>query len=663
MHFESKNILFFLLAAVIPILVYFLQTKRAPVRTFDAIFFLVLEREKRSFRIKWSRILVLISRMLIVVFAVLVFAKPYVEVEGDPAHAEASDIAIVLDDSLSMALKVGNHTLFDIAKERAQRILSSLPPDVSVFVVLASKPVRVFPEKGAGWAKVSASRFISKLEPTSGRANLGQALEVATRLLLGSSGNKGQIVVISDFLVHAIADLTDVPSSAENEIIPVDVYQEDSSFTNIGVADVKVSQVSQSPTYSALLTVTLVNTGKHDSEPIVNATVGLYSDTKKVFCKQHETCKTEFLLPLEQGTETGIVKISDDALNLDNVRFFHTKSYQSNLIVLVDGAPNRFEPMDEVYFLKKALTLEGEKTGDFYVRVIRPEHLSSLSLANGRIVALLNVDYKSLSLEQKEAIEAYLSKGGRMFLSLGDNLLADESPIFFDLRLKNLVESSSLRIDKVSDEHSATKDFSHFHTGAAVKKVGILETKQDANVLIRLTGGLPLLSEITFSGKGKVMVLHTSVDADWNDLPFSPLYAPLMRSLFKYLVGDRGFRADKELLVGDIKHFDCEKCEDISIVTPDGKISRYDPNHGFSATMVPGVYVARNASGEVVERFVVNFDPEEARFERPKHIPFVGTARMASADKAQKGKKSLVPYFLVILLLMLGIEAYLGKEL
>ena len=74
MHFESKNLLVLVLVAFVPIVLHFFVTSRAPVRPFDAIFFLVLEHEKTSFRLKWSRILLLFSRILIVVFAVLLFA-------------------------------------------------------------------------------------------------------------------------------------------------------------------------------------------------------------------------------------------------------------------------------------------------------------------------------------------------------------------------------------------------------------------------------------------------------------------------------------------------------------------------------------------------------------------------------------------------------------
>jgi len=663
MHFESKNLLVLVLVAFVPIVLHFFVTSRAPVRPFDAIFFLVLEHEKTSFRLKWSRILLLFCRILIVVFAVLLFAKPYVEVEGQGAHAEVSDIAIVLDDSLSMALKVDGRTLFDMAKEKAETILFSLPPDVSVFVVLASKPVRVFPERGVGWAKASASRFISGHEPTFGRASLGEALSIAKEVLKKSQGKKKQIVVISDFLAHSLTDLVDVTDISGIEVIAEDVFKEGADFTNIGVVGAKITQITETPSYSALLSVTLVNTGGHNAEPVVTATLGLYSDTKKVSCVAKGRCEVEFLLPLERGVETGVVKLSDDALNLDNIRFFHTRSYQSNLIVLVDGAPNRFEPMDEVFFLRKALTVEGEKIGHFDVRVIRPEHLSSLSIASASVVALLNVDFHSLSLEQKEAVENYLSKGGAVFLSLGDNFYPDEKPFFTDLRLKDIVASSSFRIDRVSQEHIAIKGLSGVSTGAVIRKVGVLETKDEAVVLIRLLGGLPLLSEVAFSGGGKMVVLHTSVDADWNDLPFSPLYAPLMRSLFQYLAGDKGLSAKNELQVGDVKSLDCDKCDEISVVAPDGRTYRYDAKQGFVATTVPGVFVVRKTSGEVIERFVVNFDPEEDRFERPKHIPFMGVSKTASQDGAQKVRKSLVPYFLVVLLLLLGLEAYLGKEL
>ncbi len=67
--------------------------------------------------------------------------------------------------------------------------------------------------------------------------------------------------------------------------------------------------------------------------------------------------------------------------------------------------------------------------------------------------------------------------------------------------------------------------------------------------MIALANGEPLLLEQKV-GAGKVMLLTTSADRDWSDLPVKTVYLPLMQSLAQYLAGGKRGSLDGGIAVG-----------------------------------------------------------------------------------------------------------------
>ena len=64
-----------------------------------------------------------------------------------------------------------------------------------------------------------------------------------------------------------------------------------------------------------------------------------------------------------------------------------------------------------------------------------------------------------------------------------------------------------------------------------------------------LGNGDPLLLEQSV-GAGKVMLITTSADRDWTDLPLKTAYLPLLQSLTQYLAGGKRGRLDPGIVVG-----------------------------------------------------------------------------------------------------------------
>ena len=70
--------------------------------------------------------------------------------------------------------------------------------------------------------------------------------------------------------------------------------------------------------------------------------------------------------------------------------------------------------------------------------------------------------------------------------------------------------------------------------------------------MISLANGDPLLLEQR-TGAGKVMLLPSSADRDWTDLPVKTVYLPLRQSLTQYLAGGKRGILDGGIAVGATK--------------------------------------------------------------------------------------------------------------
>ena len=115
-----------LLAVGIPIIAHLLRRQKLPTQTLPTIAFLHRLHATRAARLRVVDMLLLILRALLVAGLVLVAAAPYRVVQPgslDRQHA----LAIVLDDSLSMAAMHEGKTLIERAADSSLDQARKLP--------------------------------------------------------------------------------------------------------------------------------------------------------------------------------------------------------------------------------------------------------------------------------------------------------------------------------------------------------------------------------------------------------------------------------------------------------------------------------------------------------------------------------------------------------
>lgn len=129
------------LAAAVPIIIHLLLKRRKPPMAWGAMRF-VLEAYRRTRRRSIERWLLLAARVLLLLVAGLVLARPIVGRVSGSAAGGPRTLYIILDDSIASQTRSGSDADLSISVERARRAIDALAPGDRAGVILASAPSR-----------------------------------------------------------------------------------------------------------------------------------------------------------------------------------------------------------------------------------------------------------------------------------------------------------------------------------------------------------------------------------------------------------------------------------------------------------------------------------------------------------------------------------------
>jgi hypothetical protein len=115
------------------------------------------------------------------------------------------------------------------------------------------------------------------------------------------------------------------------------------------------------------------------------------------------------------GWHSGSVEVVDPTMPLDNRRYFAVEVLDSVRVLAVDGAPSQVPRLDELFFLKAALTAASEGKGSLRLDAIGPAALADGDLGPYPLVILANVGAPTPAAVEK--LEAFVERGGACWSS------------------------------------------------------------------------------------------------------------------------------------------------------------------------------------------------------------------------------------------------------
>jgi hypothetical protein len=660
MHFLAPALLLGLAAAVLPFVIHRIGRRRArPVR-FAAMELLMRAEREVSARRRLRDALLLLARTAIAIALPLAFARPFTEVRSDlPAvTARSQSAVVVLDDSASMRRRVGGDALFESARGRARAIVEHLSADSEIGIVLASEgaPAPVA-ELSGDRARVLGA--LASLGPSARRADFAGALRRATQILTGSPRADHLIYVVTDLQASGWEEVTPTMFAAGPEVVILDP-SEGVPWDNRAVASLTAEAAPEEGAQGIAVVAEIAN---YAAEPARGLGITLRLDGAEVArgfvdVPAGGRAKKRFVHNVTggAGTHQAEVVIDHDAFTLDDRRACRVEASRGLRVLIVDGDPRTVRTEDETFFLEAALRAGGSS---FAVTTILTDDLAGRDLEAFGAVFLANVNRPTPAVAA--ALARYVEGGGGLFISVGDRVDTDawnqlgKAILPQPLGLKRSAAAppglhpegetvdlrQAERLAPIDRRHPLLSAFPAKGEGLASARFFqfmLLAPVSDAperRVVLRYETGGPALVEAEL-GRGRVLLLTTTVDREWTDLPIRPGFLPLVQEAARYLAGAPSGEAAADLTVGDKREIVVQGDDSrIEVIKPSGESRWLTPAaHAseararhvvlYTETDEPGLYRVRAArsDGAVTDRpdaaFIVALDARESN---PARLP------------------------------------------
>ena len=616
--------------ASIPLIIHLLNRERARRLVFSTIRFIQMSHQTNVQRHRLKRLLLLLMRILMLLLLGFAFARPFFA--QDPATAPelggVRNAVIILDTSYSMQYE----GVFERAKNEAIKRLDGLnSADAVALILSADKARQVLPIE----TEHSHIRtVIENAELTYYTTDYLDAIKTADEILKEISIGQKQIYLVGDL------QKTGWENFLETDRLSPDV---DIEFVNIGeeqpnnraITDINVPPVVLIEQKDTELVARVHN---FSTEKIEDLPVSLHIDdnkfdTIKLDIEAEDSTDAAFNLKIDLQSEsahTGWVEIENDALEVDNRYYFTVQSMQSIKVHCVNGERKRSDIDDETFFLTKALKNAGDEGApiDYTESVAFP---SEASLQRYDVLILANV--KQFSAAEAERLKSYVSSGGGLIITLGDQVDTGVYQQHFGATDNALLPCTLMQaigdpIGKPEFKVIASVDYRHpifvpfsnpnhgdFGKGRFYRFFQTAATA-DATAIASFDDGNPALLEKVY-GNGRVLCFTSTIDREWNDLPIHGVFLPFLHESIKYLALKQAGKVP-DYRVGDGLEYNGSQDgagKEVAVFDADGKETRMELNEQgnlfYGDTQKPGIYSVHR-SGEPNQYYVVNVDTAES---------------------------------------------------
>ncbi len=709
-----------LAAASIPVILHLRYRRTAVEIDFPSLKLLRLSTKRVARRKKVEELLLLIVRTLLLALLALALAKPFLKATGFLASRSNTAVAIVLDNSGSMATRVGGQKRLDLARARAESVVAGLTPGgaVKCGVFLSTDADDQEPGQTLTHRLEDVRTALAKAEPSLRQASLSGAVDRALDALAASGDPHCELYLITDMQAYGLREVVDQLRKRDRSqylyaaLVPVETGQP----KDLAVTDVTYSGRGLLVHTPLTVEATVRNQGDHACEENADLYVdGSRAASRMVSVGGRASATVSFPVSFESaGIKVAAIEVRDDDNPTNDRRVLALPIEEALRVLVIEGAGSTMEFQHASYYIVRALDPFGGEEGTV-TSGIRPlkmpeQALLTEDLAKYRCIFLLNPG--ALSLEALKRLKTYVREGGGLVVFPGQ--ATDGPRLTADLGLGVATEQAAegllparigTRFGKPSSERVPTEEekpearvvdiaFSHpvlapfkgldrmlftaieVNTGfeLAVPAGGSAET------LLMLDGQRPFLVGGPV-GAGEVFLFASAPTPDWTNLPVrsGSVFLPMMHTLCHYLAGRRTPRGS--LIVGHAILAPAAPQERKGLlVAPDNQEQPLVATAGAPLVADLGrTGVWRSVLGprpEDTQAYSVNFDAKEADAEQlafgevSEALQIVAVEVLIAEDiEALKSVlrriREGVPlwnFFLVLVLILAVVEVYLANR-
>jgi len=549
--FLNGLLLFGALGALVPLIIHLLERRRVPRLAFPSLRFLRELNRRQTRRLRWQRLLLLALRMLLVALVAFALARP--TLLGALASLFPEDapraVALLVDNSASMALQTESGSLREVALARAGAVLDQLGEQDEVF--LYAVETEAVDLGGGPLTPALARELLAGWPAREGAARPRAALAAAMADLATRPQPRREIYLISDFAA-ATLDTAALPPAGDLRAFALPVAGE--APPNAGLTDLRLPVRPVLPGQPFRLGVQAAARGAADVEPfpVELELEGEHRGSASLAPGPGLPAWRELQVSLTtEGPVAGLWRKKRDRYAPDDALPF-TLDVLPRLQVLLLTPPADAAPADAraagrlglAEHLARALDPYGGAQPDaLSLRLAaRPlERLGSGDLAGRNLVVLAGG--AELDATRAELLADFVAGGGGLIVCPDEAGLADLArhllPRLGGPRSLERVEGAEDRLGELDPEHPAFADFAEEHRrvlgGQPIWKV--FRTRPGARAVpARLESGRPALLAWPH-GQGRVRLFLFEAGPEGGELPYSSMFLPLVQELAQEAAG------------------------------------------------------------------------------------------------------------------------------
>lgn len=730
MSFAAPLFLMAALAGLIPLVLHMINRQKAPVLPFATLRFLKLSAERTRRRKYLHDAMLLALRVAALVLLAVALAQPAIRNLHALLGGNSCAAVIVLDNSASMAAVEPQRNRWDAALKASRQVLDQLQDGDRVGLLVTCGPPG--PEANRLFSNQDVVRqALDACQVSSERANLPVRLLQARKLLAGDDAANKEIYVITDLQAASwegsqAEHKTDLAETSQAPVILVDVFRD--AAPNLALRRVEVDSLVPAVGAPMQVTAEVFGAAAHTQQ----ARLEMYLDGERKSASPTLTVgpgaavQHAFSFALDRpGVHRGEVRLAgEDALALDNRRYFAVTADPTIPVAVVKAAAHEIPYLDDTFYLQRALNPAGgigppagEPAWAIRVTNLLADGLASQPLSGFAVVYCVNLPAPEPAAAER--LRDYVRAGGHLVWVCGDNV----DPRAYNAanaRLQGALLPAPLgEVRKTGDDRPdgwrlGWLDPRHAVLGPLAEPASVVQSvrvvkrvelagaaraaararaNSDLRVLARLDDGQPILVERRL-GAGTVLMWGATAHVDWTNLPVRPLFVPLVAGLTFHLAGAK--TAQSQVIAGAPLVAPLSptgkpaKGQPISIepapvevLRPSGDVWKSkDPASGgkvfrYVDTHETGTYLIRvpGAQRQLELAYAVNLDPAECepdrigredllrRFGLGKLIFCDDPDKLAGAIHQLREGQGLRDLFLIVVFAALIAESFVANRL
>ena len=323
MKFNNPEILFLLLLLLIPLFIHLFQLQKFQKIAFTNVKLLRLIEQQTRKSSKLKKILILLSRLLMLTCLIIAFSEPFY---SDKLNLEPSETIIYLDNSFSMQ-----------AKGEKGELLQNIKHDLVEFGQFFEHPISLITNNDS-YSDAMSSNLKNKFLDISNypkKKTISTILLQADNIRNGQSKNRKNIILISDFqVINGGVNMHELDTSNTYYF----VQYMPNNLKNISLDSVWVAEKNfQNIILRA--NITSYQTSVENLSISIFVNQELYGKTS-VSLDENATKEVEFSIPFLH-TINGKITLDDDLLSFDNKLHFAINKEDKTRVLSI-GEPEEF---------------------------------------------------------------------------------------------------------------------------------------------------------------------------------------------------------------------------------------------------------------------------------------------------------------------------------